>query len=141
MPKPRKSPDIATLRARTVAALEAARERLVELQKSIMDGEERLRHLDALLVLEGRKLPPRPAREDFLDACEQVMRAAGGTIPLQELRMALLRDGIPLPGQGTHANVILRLQRAPERFRRVQRGVYGLVGQADRRWAVRPIEE
>ena len=41
-----------------------------------------------------------------------------------ELRAKLLEKGIPLPGQGTEANLISRLHRAPGRFERTAPGTY-----------------
>jgi hypothetical protein len=63
---------------------------------------------------------------DLLDECERILREAGGPVHIKDLHSALLQQGIPLPGKGTEANVIVRLRRAKERFVRTGRGTYGL---------------
>ncbi|MFQ6006200.1 MAG: hypothetical protein ACE5OQ_11930 [Woeseia sp.] len=60
------------------------------------------------------------------DCIERVLDEAGKPIHIREIRQSLIDRGIPLPGRGDEANIIVRLSRAPDRFVRTGRGTYGL---------------
>lgn len=112
--------------------LERARIELIDVQKRMEAAQERLRLLDQLLALEENKGAGEVIKDaqrdpvDLLDACEQILREAGKPLHIKELQAALLERGIPLPGKGTEANLIVRLQRSDGRFMRTGRGTYGL---------------
>ena len=65
--------------------------------------------------------------DDLLDACEKVVRNAGRPLHIKELHAALLNDGIPIPGRGTEANLLVRLHRSNGRFVRTGRGTFAPV--------------
>jgi hypothetical protein len=46
---------------------------------------------------------------------------------IRDIRNALIQKGVPLPGKGDEANIILRLRRDNARFIRTERGTYALV--------------
>jgi hypothetical protein len=110
--------------------LEQARQELVEVQKRVREGEQRLELVSGLLALEegasSSAVEARPvsSSEDLLDACEQISREAGRPLHIRELHAALVERGVPLPGRGAEANLIVRLQRSEGRFVRVGRGLY-----------------
>jgi hypothetical protein len=52
------------------------------------------------------------------------MLARGRALHISELHEELLARGVPIPGRGTEANLIVRLQRSDGRFVRVGRGMY-----------------
>jgi hypothetical protein len=111
--------------------LERAQVDLARAQKRLDEAQDRLRLLHQLLALEQDKgsdavKDTRQNPGDFLDACEQVLRDAGKPIHIKELQSALLERGVPLPGRGTEANLIVRLKRSDGRFVRTGRGTYGL---------------
>ena len=111
--------------------LEDARQQLAEVQKRIRESEQRLELVNNLLALESphesighvEKSPPVLA-DELLDACGELIRAAGRPMHIRELHAALLERGVPLPGRGAEANLIVRLQRSGGRFVRVGRGTY-----------------
>ena len=121
--------------------LEQAQRELADLQKSIKNWQERLDLVDRLLALEGTQTttesPPRPSPDQLLSACEDLIRTAGHPLHISELHRALLANGMPIPGKGAEANLIVRLQRAGGRFVRTGRGTYGIpeLGIAE----VRPV--
>jgi hypothetical protein len=70
-----------------------------------------------------QQTPVLPAIEDRI---EEILTAHGKPMHISELRNSLIQMGIPLPGRGDEANIILRLRRADDRFIRTERGVYAL---------------
>jgi hypothetical protein len=116
-------------RVDAAAELERAQQELAAIQRRIADVRERLTLLDRLLAVEGGVNGNEPsgrsvAADDFLEACERIVRAAGRPLRIRELHAELLREGVPLPGRGTDANVIVRLQRSNGRFVRTAHGTY-----------------
>lgn len=110
--------------------LEAAREKI--------DLIQRLRHL---VNGEGgatvpSKAAPRPSSPstDVEAEIEQILEAAGQPQHITSIRQKLIEQGTPLPGRGDEANIILRLRRAPDRFVRTGRGMYGLT-----RWNIQAM--
>lgn len=65
-------------------------------------------------------------RADLEGHVEQVLEAAGGPMHISDIRRALIDRGVPLPGRGDEANIIVRLSRASETFTRTARGTYAL---------------
>ncbi len=60
-------------------------------------------------------------------AAVAVLRESGQPLHISDLRRALEKRGIPIPGKGTDANVIVYLSRAAE-VCRVGKGLYALRG-------------
>jgi hypothetical protein len=63
---------------------------------------------------------------DLEQAVEQILRAAGEPLHISKIRETLVSRGIPIPGRGDDANIIVRLRRFEDRFTRTARGTYGL---------------
>ena len=61
------------------------------------------------------------------DHVEQMLRSANEPVHISKIRQALVDAGVPLPGRGDEANIIVRLARDTGRFVRTGRGTYGLV--------------
>src|SRR5262249_36151956 len=112
--------------------LDAAREKL--------DLVQRLRHLVA-----GGGKPDKPSNPASSGAgtntpleveghIEAILEKAGEPVHIGSIRQQLIERGIPLPGRGDEANIILRLRRAPDRFVRTGRGMYGLS-----RWNIQAV--
>ncbi len=105
--------------------LDAAREKL--------DLIRRLIHLSApnaaSLPRNADTIPP-PSQVSVLpgieDRIEDILRSNGKPMHIRELRATLIQKGVPLPGRGDEANIILRLRRASDRFVRTERGTYAL---------------
>lgn len=111
--------------------LEALQVEIVERQREADEMRERLTLLDRLLSLErgaaGAESGPAPDMPvDLLDACEAIVRGAGEPLHVRTLYEALVDRRVPIPGRGTEANLIVRLQRSDGRFIRTGRGTYGL---------------
>lgn len=68
-------------------------------------------------------LPPGANVEDHMEA---VLTDAGEPMHISALRQALIERGVPLPGRGDEANIIVRLRRDERRFTRTGRGTYAL---------------
>ena len=105
--------------------LDAAREKL--------DLVRRLIHLSTSKVVspEGNvDTTPSPLQPVTLpgieDHIEKVLRSQGKPVHISEIRASLIKMGVPLPGRGDEANIILRLRRANDRFIRTGRGTYAL---------------
>ena len=128
-------------RTEALAELESAQAGLAAAQQRIEACRERVRLLDRLLAVEGGSDGPTatpqgtvqvsqesmPAADDLLDACEKVISNAGRPLHIKELQVALLNEGIPIPGRGTEANLLVRLHRSNGRFVRTGRGTYAPV--------------
>ena len=105
--------------------LEAAKEKL--------DLIHRLMHLNT----GPSQATPRPSQRSGLsqrhagppeieDRIEELLREASKPLHISLIRDSLVQKGIPLPGRGDEANLILRIRRASGRFVRTGRGMYGL---------------
>jgi hypothetical protein len=57
---------------------------------------------------------------------EAILAEKGEPMHIGALRDVLIERGIPLPGRGDEANIIVRLRRDDTRFTRTGRGTYGL---------------
>jgi hypothetical protein len=118
-------------RSEAVAAVEVARRELADAQKRINQNEQRLQLVDELLAVEGVPAPIAHASielDSLLDVCEELMVSNGRPMHIRELHEALLARGVVIPGRGTEANLIVRLQRSEGRFVRVGRGMYAPQG-------------
>ena len=120
--------ELQRLKEQAVLDLQAARARLTEVQKHIRDNEQRVELFESLIALEtgqenGAARQPTAGADDLLDACEQLMQNAGKPLHIRDLHASLIDQGVPIPGKGAEANLILRLQRS-DRFVRTGRGTY-----------------
>lgn len=64
---------------------------------------------------------------DLEDAVETILAAAGEPLHISQIREELVLRGVPIPGRGDDANIIVRIGRVKERFVRTGRGTYALV--------------
>jgi hypothetical protein len=69
-----------------------------------------------------------PKFNGLQDAVRSTLLEHGKPMHLSELRESLRAKGVPIPGRGTDANLIVHLRRAPDVFERKARGTYGLTG-------------
>jgi hypothetical protein len=120
--------ELQRLKEQVLLDLQAARAKLPEVQKQIRDNEQKLELVEGLIALEtgtGNGAVPQVmgGSDELLDACERLMREAGKAVHIRDLHTTLLRQGVPIPGKGAEANLILRLQRS-DRFVRTGRGTY-----------------
>jgi len=110
--------------------LESAKNDLIIAQKRYQETEERFKLIERLLVLENNKsqLESEEIFEqiDLLSECEAIIRDHGGPMHINDIHKSLIQKRIPIPGKGTKANVIARLQRSDGRIIRTGRGEYGL---------------
>jgi len=125
--------ELRTWRAEVVERLSELRVRLDQTSADMKEAEQRLQLLDGLLAIEDPGGPtstalvsPAVSDSDFLSACESLIREAGKPLHIKDLHRALLDGGIPIPGRGTEANVISRVQRSNGRITRVGRGMYAI---------------
>lgn len=79
--------------------------------------------VEQILPLENTQQHKKVNIESHL---KQMLEKSGEPMHIKELRQALISKGIPLPGRGDEANIILRLRRAGSTFTRTGRGMYGL---------------
>ena len=72
--------------------------------------------------------PPRvTARTNAVtEAAYRILREAGGSLHISDLRTRMLEKGHPIPGKGEDANLIVHISKDP-RIARVGRGTYDLV--------------
>lgn len=118
-------------RSEAVAAVEAGRRELADLQRRITQNEQRIQLVDELLAIEGFESPSARTTgepDTLLNVCEEIMVANNRPMHIRELHEALLARGVMIPGRGTEANLIVRLQRSEGRFVRVGRGMYAPKG-------------
>ena len=116
------------------AQLEAARERLDLIHRLIRvsGGNNTIAHL---APQEGHKEADGDRRlrtesqfrfSALEEHVEDLLRKAKQPLHIAKIREALVERGVPLPGRGDEANIIVRLRRNETRFTRTGRGVYGL---------------
>ena len=61
------------------------------------------------------------------DHIEAMLCSKGKPMHIRDIHASLIEMGVPLPGKGHEANIILRLRRDNDRFIRTERGTYALV--------------
>ena len=120
-------PDAPELYRSAVESLSESRQELAALQQKVAIAETRVNTLRRLLASErNMDIPAVPMGPEFLlESCVQVF-AARGDLRLSDLRDALFEKGVPIPGQGSNANLVGYLNRSGGRILRKRRGVYGL---------------
>lgn len=81
----------------------------------------------------GLKTPlaePEPTRRSdgssLEDAVESILAEAGSPLHISKIRELLVERGVPIPGRGDDANIIVRLTKDEDRFNRTARGTYAL---------------
>lgn len=140
--------DLSTWQAALTGQLEELRREVRSKQMALAQVEERLALVTKLIEVETRTqggalssntdttAPTRASSTDVggrgssLDleaAVEEILRAAGAPLHISAIRDALIARGVPIPGRGDEANIIVRLRRIDDRFTRTARGTYGLV--------------
>lgn len=128
--------------ARLRSEVDLLRAEVEDRQKALGRAEEklrlvaRLRELDATTESAQESFSlrhPTPAvvettdaREELEDAVEDLLSQAGQPLHISEIRQKLIELGIPIPGKGDDANIIVRLRKANARFTRTARGTYAL---------------
>jgi hypothetical protein len=108
-------------------AVEAAQQQLSQARKRLMLLHEMLASVtktpltdfvDGLLV--GRSV-----RDRTIGDAEEILRAYGHPMRVQDIHLEFIRRGKPLPGRGTSTNIVAHLLTATS-IQKLQRGVYGL---------------
>jgi len=62
--------------------------------------------------------------EDYLETeVEAILEASGAPMHISKIRNELVRRGVPIPGRGDDANIIVRLRKGDGRFVRTARGL------------------
>jgi hypothetical protein len=136
---------LTTWRAALVRQCDELRAEIRAKQVDLAQTEERLNLVTKLIEVEtrGEVDPPgstevnastastsAPATHlltlDLEQSVEAILRAAGKPLHISEIRETLVTRGIPIPGRGDDANIIVRLRRLQDRFTRTARGTYGL---------------
>ncbi len=121
------------------------RGRMLPLEEQLDAAKERLDLIRRLIGLAGanraetsRSTPTSPESQGTRgksqvlasvrveDHVESVLSDAGQPLHIRALRDELIARGVPLPGRGDEANIIVRLRRSDDRFTRTGRGMYGL---------------
>jgi hypothetical protein len=125
----------------TEAEMADLRRQMLPLEERMAAARERLDLIRRLVGLAERpdsnNAPPRAESRDGaptpvpptanLEAhIEAVLAERGAPMHIGDLREALIDKGVPLPGRGDEANIIVRLRRDQSRFTRTGRGTYGL---------------
>lgn len=142
-------PDVDSLSAWRTALARQAEDLRAEIrvkQNDLARVEERLSLVTKLLEVETRvqvgapnrnpdgeaepalnaDVPARTSTPDLEVAVEEILRVAAEPLHISKIREMLLARGVPLPGRGDEANIIVRLRRLQHRFTRTARGTYGL---------------
>jgi hypothetical protein len=60
------------------------------------------------------------------DAVALILEESGIPLHIGMIRERLIQNGVPIPGRGDDANIIVRLRKFEGRFTRTARGTYGL---------------
>lgn len=146
--------DLQTVDLRAWAAalsqeIESLRAELDRCQQALAGAEEKQALVRRLLELDGQSsdAPPKHngheadspaaphgvtarstagATKDLEDAITAILEEVGKPLHVSDIRLRLIEEGVPIPGRGDDANVIVRLRKAQERFTRTARGTYAL---------------
>jgi len=123
--------DIVSWYKEAVADLENAYVALNDAQILVNRAEEKLHTVKRLFVLEGGDLSdlgelPTFHHDDIVDDIENILIDENKPMRIGEIRTALLARGIAIPGKGTDANLITRINRSNDRIMRIARGLYDI---------------
>ena len=113
------------------ADLESAYSALNDAQILVNRAEEKLHTVKRLFVLEGGDLSalgelPSFHHDDIVDDIENILMDENKPMRIGEIRAALFARGIAIPGKGTDANLITRINRSNGRIVRIARGLYDI---------------
>ena len=103
--------------------------------------------LDLVRVLQGLERGAEPGEgpegtsgisrqttaERIGEAVAAILDERGEPMHVRDIRAELIARGVPLPGRGADANVIVHLSRNPNTFVRTSRGTYGLTAWTSRK--------
>ena len=105
--------------------LEAAKEKLDLVQRLIhLTNTENIDQMgDTKNKVNSLIVEKFPEIEDHI---EKILGEYEKPMHISNIRSALIKKGVPLPGRGDEANIILRLRRAGDKFIRTERGMYAL---------------
>jgi hypothetical protein len=70
--------------------------------------------------------PSSSVGSELQAAVRRILESRRKPMHVREIRGVLTEQGIPIPGKGTDANLIVHLRRAPTIFEPCGRGTYGL---------------
>ena len=123
----------------TELEIEHIKQEIAPLEERLEAAQERLGLIRRLIGLaqqsDGKAKPPRQSGgaaqplasgAELEDHLEALLAEAGEPLHISQLRDQLIARGIPLPGKGDEANIIVRLRRDEGRFTRTGRGMYAL---------------
>jgi hypothetical protein len=117
------------------------RRQVTEKQAELASEEEQLTLVRRLVELRNGKKGPTvatneaktstgsrktSASHDLELAVEHILRDAGSPLHISTIRAQLVERGVPIPGRGDDANIIVRISQLEDRFTRTARGTYGL---------------
>jgi hypothetical protein len=105
---------------------EAALRALLAASENGVKQREPQEESDSPTIAVGRQ-PQRVSVHPIEQGAIEILEDRGKPVHISELRAELARRGIPIPGKGTDANVIVYLAAAPQ-ICRVGRGLYALRG-------------
>ena len=139
-------PDITDIKLwyeETLAQLAVARQDLAQQQQVVSDLEQKIKSFEQLLALEGvlsedTEMTYGDTNDTLVATVEEALYKNGTALHLSEIREALNKDGVPIPGKGTDANLISRLQRSNGRIVRVGRGIYDVPRSFNQAYLVFP---
>jgi hypothetical protein len=125
--------------------LEASQQEFSRLVQDIARKEERLLLINKLIEVDSaanvttsretslvKQAIPRTTESSrkidgaMLETVESILEEAEAPMHIGEIREALIRRNIPIPGRGDDANIIIRLRSERGRFTRTARGTYAL---------------
>lgn len=135
--------DLEAWASATEKELEEIRAEMVPLEERMAAARERLDLIRRLIGLAegGMKSPaPMPSATTKINSEQAsvpsgvdieaqlvgILKEAGQPLHIKALREALIERGVPLPGRGDEANIIVRLRRDEGQFTRTGRGMYAL---------------
>ena len=96
----------------------------LDLVRVLLNLESGPKPTDDPAGLSGR--PRQTTAERIGEAVAAILDEGGEPMHVKEIRAALTSRGVPLPGRGADANIIVHLSRMPDVFVRTSRGTYGL---------------
>lgn len=138
--------------------IQEIKEAIAPLQEKMENASQRLDLIKRLIHLSeaGATRPkvkgdhqhtPRPAQtanirpetviglpSSLEDHIEDILQLADSPMHVSEIRETLIERGLPLPGKGEEANIIVRMGRSENRFVRTGKGTYGLSS-----WNFQPV--
>jgi HB1, ASXL, restriction endonuclease HTH domain len=134
--------DLAAWARATEDEIDEIRREMLPLEDRLAAANERLDLIRRLMGLadsakrQPSATPQRSARGNVSgkvrpgasveDHAEAILAEKGEPMHIGVLRDVLIARGVPLPGRGDEANIIVRLRRDETRFIRTGRGTYGL---------------